>query len=761
MDTPSIREIRQSSFRSQAGRPNGRRILSGSKSATPEVIQESASTRPVPDLSLDSNSSNTTTYNNGPVESRINTNSSSSSKYGSLGTSEPAAGESSQRRKSSFRSVSIGSTRQASLRKSSFSEADTNHGRLFEPPKGGALDLTKNTRYCVSKLPATPAVLSGSINLDASDYDSDDVYGGIADQGTNFALVSSPSSAFVWSYTSPEHVPATISFPYDSPDTLTVLVSPAPGTEEPGLVSIVASSGLLTYWESVDGAIANGLLKRRKSVNHEVKLYAGEVIDNIRAIEPAGVIVTTTSGRFVLITLRDLYGKQLVSSVSMRGGGPGLLSSLKSAILPSSSRRGIVSVKPGSITGRTERQVMFINQTGDLSIWECSRGGRSRVLFEGRLHELMLNHISPLYNEAHRTFKVHDVELYEQERCIFVLSSFEYSDKETYYVLFTILIEGNADSTNDVKLLSAHRVQMFTGKSSQPPKLIFPKPYKTLFIVFSEAIVLLDSMNVNVSEARGSVNSATAAVALANGVLRRWEDVITFKSGVEIVGADAEDLIVENAKTIRNCGIIALIRNVGTVRVERFPDEDSGQRSGNLLKRQEALEPELAKSRIEQAVFYGSEDGANPLTFNNRPEIQLDNNILEDSFLQVSKEILETRSIYMPPILPSLSEHLALRVLYLSRLASYLHTNFVRALTTKARFQLLWDLEKATAAKALWGYIDSKLQDDKYADDSLLFRVISKNTRSPSNGDKLRDWFITQVRYKQTRSLDVHKCFGT
>lgn len=591
--------------------------------------------------------------------------------------------------------------------------ASTTHEMSFdasEPTRDGVVELTKNSKYCVSRLPAMPVVLKGT-----------EISSGYTDQNTNHALVVSNDKTFVWDYSSPDHVPNTINFPTSSntqDPPLAVLVAPAPGSREPGLITINVHTGLVTYWEAVGGAVADGLLHRRKSIQHEVGIYAGEWIDNFQNIEPAGIIATTSSGRYILITLRDSNGKASIHSGTMRGSlGAGLFSAFKGAIMPQGHRRGVVSIKPGPITGRSERQAMIINENGDLSVWECSRSGYSKVLIDEGFKEMMLNRILILYDQAEKTFMVHDVEMNEQAGCIYILSSFLHSEDNYYYVVSTISVKDK-----EFKLESAHRIQSYTQPSTRPPKLLFPEPRSTLFAVFSHGVVLLEAMPERFQD---------------QSMSRRWEDVITFRESVTIEGAGIEDVSKTNNKITRNCGIVLLANTAGVMRIERFEDEKV-----SLETRQVALEPDLAKSKIEQAVFYGYDAKLdyNPVDFDHHAT-DISPRILQQQALTVSNEILTTTSIYMPPILPSLSEHLEIRVACLKRLARFMQDNYPDALSVAAQLQLLQDLQKTVVAKALWDHVDQRLIEN--ATNNVLVTVINKKNRE--EGDPLRDWFLQKA----------------
>lgn len=572
--------------------------------------------------------------------------------------------------------------------------------------------MTRNSKYAVLQLPSVPNVLRANTE--------EEVYQASADQLTGHALVITPKATYVWNYTSPEHMPNLIPFTYPKTPrgTQAVLVGPSSGSKEPGLVTVVCDSGLCTYWEAVGRAVADRLLHRRKSIEHSISLYAGEVIENFETVEPAGIIATTSSGRFIFVTLRDQFGKPHITSNTMRGRAQGFLSSIKGAISLAPSRRGIVSIKPGPLKDRTDRQALIISGNGDLSVWECSRAGHSKMLFDNSLKEVLVNYISGVYPHSVESFAVHDVEVFEEQECIFILTSFVQSLEEIFYVLYTVSL----DQRNEVKIISAHRLQTFASETTQQPRLVLPKDSNTLFVVFSSAVVLLDTMPKK-SE---------------HGVTTRWEDVVSFSSEVEIIGSAPEDSLMVNQKTVRHSGVVIIAENAGVIRIERYANEDRA--SGTVDVAEQQLEPELARSTIEQAIFYGSKSETHYLDFNVRKEIEFNPIVLQKAFLEISAEILNTSSAYMPPVLPSMAEHLDLRVSHLARLGEYLHHNFNGILSTDARFALLTDLEKANAARALWRHVDARLQQS-ITDNNVIATVIGED----QSVDALRSWFLYKV----------------
>lgn len=618
---------------------------------------------------------------------------------------------------------------------SAFPSGAANANQGYESVKDGVIELTKNSKYCVSKLPATPPILrnrSGALS-------------GSTDQHTCFALTLSAKGAHVWDYSVPDRVPTIYPFPpppSDKPSTLPLLgslVSPIAGSKEPGLIIIAPESGVISYWEGVGGAIANDLLHKKNNITHTIKLYASEKIEIIENVEPAGIVAATSSGRYILVTFRDSIGKPLLNSETMRGSGTGFLASLKGAVSLASARRDVVSIKSGKSSGRDERQVIIITRKGNLLIWDCFRTGQARLLLEENLHDVMLNGISTLFPHAADTFTVHDVEYHEKESCIYVLTSFVNNStvSEVFYILFTLSLENNV-----LQVVSTHRFHTYTSESSCRPQLILPKPYDTLFVLFSQAIILLDSLPDRSSSELG--------------LSRRWEDIITLLDNVEAFAFGKEDAVESNNRTVRHSGIIAMTKGSGVLRIERFKDQPVTNEA-----RSQKLEPELAKTRIEQAVFYGSRNrNSNPLNFETRKEFQFKPEILENAFMEVSNEILTSTSPYLPPILPSLIEHLTLRWDCMEQLMGYLRSNFANDLSKEARLKLMANMEKLSAAKDLWADYDNLITISP-DNEHVLSTILSEgaNAKISQDNDILRVWFTNHVDNLSELLIQVAK-FG-
>ncbi|KAK9447523.1 Nup133 N terminal like-domain-containing protein, partial [Limtongia smithiae] len=536
--------------------------------------------------------------------------------------------------------------------------------------KGSAIEYTKNAKYCVLRLPAFPNILK-----------TDESFSGCLDSSTDSALLLTETSVYIWRYTSPDYLPTTISFPLSSTSEgryLGVLATPSAGSAEPGLVLVHPSTGQVQYWEAVGEALAEGLLHRKKGVEAVVGLYQGEVLEFIGNLEPLGVIVATSSGRLILIALHDTSGRPDISCTVMRGSGTGIWSNLKGALRVGATRRDIVSIKPGKLLGRGERTAVTVNVRGAVTIWQCSRSGHYSLQFEMDLRDLLIQSINGVYPQAEKTFKVHDIEMLPQSSNEgIILASFIYdleSSEHVYYILFTVHLE-----QEDFRVISAHRITQYLKKSTRKPRIFLPKPGYTAFIVLSHAVIMVDTI---LQQQRQSQLEPAGY---------KWEDVVEFKSTVDIFSAASEDITYDNGETGRHAGVVVVSSATGVVRIERFEDElNSTVMSSNM---------EIIMSKLEQAVYYGTID-ENPVDFERSEDARHDIRDIEDAIARVSSNILSGTSTYSWEVDDTL-ETLTMRCKALQRLAEHL-VHIFPYLSHECRLTLLTKLEKCEAAKNVY-----------------------------------------------------------
>src|SRR5262249_31931405 len=148
-----------------------------------------------------------------------------------------------------------------------------------------------------------------------------------------------------------------------------------------------------------------------------------------------------------------------------------------------------------------------------------------------------------------------------------------------------------------------------------------------------------------------------------------------------------------------------------------------------------ALKSKILKSKIEQAIFYGFEP-LNPLNFAARPEIKQSLADVEEAALEISREILDSTSKYIPTITPSMDNQLHQRADALALLALHLKENYP-PLSRLTKWKLLWDAEKLAAARAMWKNYDAQLKGRKPSEkkslQSELYFMLGDHLKTTAN----------------------------
>jgi nuclear pore complex protein Nup133 len=122
---------------------------------------------------------------------------------------------------------------------------------------------------------------------------------------------------------------------------------------------------------------------------------------------------------------------------------------------------------------------------------------------------------------------------------------------------------------------------------------------------------------------------------------------------------------------------------------------------------------------------------------------------LEDAALEISQEILGSRSPYLPSMLPSLGSHLELRSQHLRALIQHLRTGAFGHVSKQVLWRLLQDAEKCEAARAVWDMRNEHLREDPENGDGVLGAVIGQYVPTEdtdvTGNDPVRTWFQREV----------------
>ncbi len=162
-----------------------------------------------------------------------------------------------------------------------------------------------------------------------------------------------------------------------------------------------------------------------------------------------------------------------------------------------------------------------------------------------------------------------------------------------------------------------------------------------------------------------------------------------------------------------------------------------------------------AKSKLEQAVFFGIKDD-NPLVFEGRRASQFSSLEIGEAALQLSHEILSSRTPFIVNLPASLEYNLRTRSNYLDKLMSHLNALGV-ALDRRVRWALLWNAEKMATAMHLWVQheqfiaerADSRGTEKKSMISEIVEYIHEDEKTNPNQAvgevDRVRHFFIHDV----------------
>ncbi|KAK6510033.1 hypothetical protein TWF481_004746 [Arthrobotrys musiformis] len=629
---------------------------------------------------------------------------------------------------------------------------------LQDKKKGSLVEWAKTTKYCVAQLTGLPMELRDSGDNYAKRMSA------ITDQSSGNALLIKDHGVDVWRYDDVQLLPKPNHFPLPSDETshhtggfnntpqpLGSLVSPTGSSDEAGLVVVMPVTGRIAYWDSVSSAMTEGLLQRRRGVEGVLPLSSGEQAHMIANIEPAGFIICTNQNRVIHLSLRDGVGKPVVQLTTLKNIGSsvvgGLLGGLASAFKSGNVRKEIVAVRPGRIIGRAERELLVATSHGHITRWEVSRNGAAVVLSDVDMREQIISRVlsvgpqslTSLDREAFTILDIASGQSTAEGANVLILTSWDErtltGENITHYTLIlATLYRGSQFSIKKAHYISCFQQSLRTAADTAKPRLYLPNPYRTAFLVFSRAVVLVSIVPEDLYELGFGDNIPDVTHDSVMG----FEEVIDFKaqSRVEIIGSGVEELTQEGgaasfnpAKGYRidssgdlrrkyySPGVVIITKGAGVLKLTVFDAETAD------LRPLPSPRPVPVKSKMELAVFFGTNE-KNLLNFNGRREITYPTAEVQQAARNLSMDLMCSHGQYLATFGPSIDIYLESRAQKLLALAEYLRAVH-RQISREIRWKLLWDAEKMESARAVYRAFAQKQSAGKDLSEGLLLDVIT------------------------------------
>ncbi|KAI9751557.1 MAG: hypothetical protein M4579_006012 [Chaenotheca gracillima] len=637
-----------------------------------------------------------------------------------------------------------------------------------------SLTLTRNNRYEVTKLPALPDRLRNNKNgkQKPSGDDLNDVLNGGTENfhgslysDAGYALALTHSHAVVWPYRDSTSSPETFSFvlPYpskNSSDPLPIgsLVHASASSTDPGLVVVMPNSGKITYWESISSAAALDMIRQqRHGIEGSVGgLLSGETVVQIEDVDPAGFVLRFSTGRIALLSTRDAQGRPAISVQPLRNrgatGGGGLFGSIKTVFGGGAWRRDVAVVRAGTSSKRAERDFVVATESGFFQIWNVHRGGHYDLLGEVNGRQEMISvikrtdpklsikteedfHLLDLAFISHIESGNDDDSTPEAVKLLVLIAV--PNDASTSYVLLEVIITGDELAVTRVNPIHCYSVKT-NPKSPSQPRIFLPQPAHTAFVVFERAVVVA-------TIAKRPSSPDQQLLMDTHELPQPFEDVVDFRDGIDIqITGCADEEGKSNKRRGKDPACALLVRGGGVIRIVAFQP--------NLSPTFDGPEGVTAKSKIEQAIYFGTE-AQNPLNFSGRPEITFSLNEVEQAALEVSSEILDSSSPYLPTAVPSQEQNLKRRASLLQDLASHLKKTYP-PLSRVTKWMLLFDAEKMAASRAIWKRYDAEFKNKQPDKETTLladlvvmmsdkFKTLPKE--EIGEVDAVRHWFTHDI----------------
>lgn len=579
-----------------------------------------------------------------------------------------------------------------------------------------------------------------------------------------YALAMTQTEAILWRYvqgtgpadhTRPLHIK--LLHPSSSPRHPLPLGILVPTSAEPALLVVMPTSGKVTYWESLSSAAsADSHRQKQQSVQGIVNgLLSREVVTKITEAEPRGFVLTLSTGRLAHLMVSDPQGKLSINVQFMRDSGAqsgGVFGSLRSVFSSAGWRKDVAAVRAGRSWQRGQRFITVATTMGSFQTWDLSWNGTHTLVNEADAKNDMLQALV----EGAEDLKIHEERVFEV--LDFTMLPVQSSGKEVAkldksgdckimalttlkgintadYALIGLTLASNAVTIDVVHPITCYKTSRSLDTDVRPQVLV-PEPAQTAFVIFEKSVVL-----VSLAEAEETPSSQLQIEA--HTLPDPFQDVIDFHKSkpYRVVGCAPE--ASERGQTKSSC--ILVIYGFGLIRVSALPVKE-----GRSALNRAAV---TAKTKIEQAVFFGGLQ-QDLLDFTPRTEISFTHEEVEAAALSVSHSIMDSTSVYIPAISPSMEQTLQRRSTVLADLNKHLRQHYP-PLSRLTKWKLLWNAEKMASAKAIWRCYNSALSNPYKGSDkrTLLFELFecmhesmkTENQPELHETDPVRHWFIKDV----------------
>ena len=536
-------------------------------------------------------------------------------------------------------------------------------------------------------------------------------------------------------------------------------------------------SGKIAFWESISTAATLDFLRQQRTGVEDTihGMFSGEHVIQIVDAESAGFVLVFSSGRLAYMNVRDGHGKPAISVQFLRSGvgsaSGGFLGSIRHALTSAAIRTDIAAVRANYGTQIGERVVVAATSKGKLHSWRLRRGGHHESLLEIDIRDELISVIQQAdanvsrsspdsleildfsfapralekkYEDMNRLSDASSSGDDSTQHLVLLVSTASSSKRQSRYSLVEVVLSTKAHRIGMVRPLTSYTTPVRSG-ALERPRIYLPRPGLVAFVIFERAAAIVSIASLP--------DSPESQLQEDSHVLpASFEDIIDFRdeetlqivgSGVEEPGPNGQEEGRGPRQRTKNPNAVLLVQGVGVIRVaitevDRFASDRP---------------PEItAKSKLEQAVFFGVKDD-NPLVFQGRRALPFSSKDISDAAIQLSHEIVASKTPFMVNLPASLENNMKTRIMYLDRLISHLNALGVE-MEERTRWILLYNAEKMTVATYIWQenerFLAERPKNDKknlIAETVVYIHEQQKTEANPEVGevDPVRHWFINDV----------------
>ncbi|GAA5922516.1 hypothetical protein JCM3775_005758 [Rhodotorula graminis] len=600
--------------------------------------------------------------------------------------------------------------------------------------------LVKDESYAITERKGLPVEVQEAIA--ASDPYTLPVKA-VLDPITGFALLVSSDRCFVWNWASRAGSTTTYVFPLPaqapfppgvtagSPLSFASLVPSASQTaqREPGLIA-VSNTGTIRFWDSISLSLAGA--DRFKSVS--LALAEGELVRHVALVSPTTYLAATSQSRVFALSVASQGGRATLAARPFERA-VGWAGSVWSAVFGTKTvdpRAGILAlavaqpassaIGPGAGAADGARRVYAV-QEKSAQVWDVPpRGeGGERLVAEHDVFHAVLEAIAgeKVGNEqwAMNEGKVEivDAAVTATGHLALLVSHVHDATADEYRSFAIVQLDVQHDAVTPIGLT-------LLAYQSRPD----PRPLSTArlsigagevaFVTFPDAVVI-------------------ASIASDSS----FEEAFPLRqNSTRFLGLSMPSYLPAPPSPTETLSLLTSSPSLVTVTVSAPHGSQQRVVPGGV----EALKTQRLKTRLEQAIFYGTREAENPLAFDIQPDFEGD---LAKASTAVSADILASSSSNMPLIL-DLRAQLADRVHRCKALVEYINANGILSkLPQSARKQLSWDAERLQAAVALWAHVNARIGASGHSIVGDAILTFMDEVGEGFGEDPLRLFFRTKV----------------